>query len=65
MVEREIPEHAQTILMPSELKMLKDATGEASTKEALRIAVLDYNKRYIKGMKKQAKEEIEEMKGDL
>lgn len=39
MAEHETPEHAQTIIMPSDLKKLKEVTGEKSTKEALSKAV--------------------------
>lgn len=60
--EREIPEHAQTVMYRSEIELLKEATHQASTKDALRVAALDYNERYTKKQKKAASQEIEEMK---
>lgn len=54
MAEHEIPEHAQTIIMPSDLKKLKEVTHETSTKDALSKAV-EYT---IENMGKKPKMEM-------
>lgn len=59
--EREIAEHVQTTMFPSEIEILKEVTGNTSTKDALRIAILFTNKNYRAVMKKQAKKEIKEI----